>query len=194
MEIEDNSPIIQSTVDTPVLRRSSRRKLVLSEEFVPSSEMVEPSDKLSKFKASPLEKEALEAIVQLRDSPPEPTSEAEQGPKEDWDKLFKETDNQLREVQEKNHKLHQENITLGRQLTSQVNELAEECNQLKKNIIRKRVQKKQLANIYKQNLILREENRRLTENLYLAKNMLSKKNLAIFLKEISPASSPKLDD
>jgi hypothetical protein len=63
MDIEDNSPIIQSTVDTPVLRISSRRKLVLSEEFVPSSEMVEPSDKLSKFKASPLEKEALEAIV-----------------------------------------------------------------------------------------------------------------------------------
>jgi hypothetical protein len=101
--------------------------------------MVEPSDKLSKFKASPLEKKALEAIVQLRDSPPDPASEAKQRPKEDWDKLFKETKSHLREVQEKNQKLHQENITLGRQLTSQVNELAEECNQLKKNIRRKRV-------------------------------------------------------
>jgi hypothetical protein len=30
MEIEDNPPIIQSTVDTPVLRISSRRKFVLS--------------------------------------------------------------------------------------------------------------------------------------------------------------------
>jgi len=30
MEIEDNSPFIQATVNTPVLRRSSRRKLVLS--------------------------------------------------------------------------------------------------------------------------------------------------------------------
>jgi septal ring factor EnvC (AmiA/AmiB activator) len=130
----------------------------------------------------------------LRDSPLEPTSEAEKRPKEDWDKLFKETNSHLREVQEKNQKLHQENITLGRQLTSQVNELAEECNQLKKNIRRKRVQKKKLANIYKQNLSLRAENRRLTEHLYLAKNMLSKNNLAIFLKEIAPASSPKLDD
>jgi hypothetical protein len=92
MEIEDNPPIIQSTVDTLVLRISSMRKLVLSEEFVPSSEMVEPSDKLSKFKYSPLEKEALEAIFQLRDSPPEPSSEAEQGPKEDWAQLFKEED------------------------------------------------------------------------------------------------------
>jgi hypothetical protein len=82
MEIEDNPPIIQSIVDTPVIRRSSRRKIVLSEEFVPSSEIVEPSDKLSKFKASPLESEALEAIVQLRESPPEPTSEVEQGPVE----------------------------------------------------------------------------------------------------------------
>jgi hypothetical protein len=134
MEVEENLPIIQSTVDTLVLRRSYRRNLVLSEDFVPSSEMVEPSDKLSKFKASPLEMEALEAIVQLRDSPPEPASEVEQRPKEDWAKLFKETENPLREVQEKNQKLHQENITLGRQLTSQVNELVEECNQIKKKI------------------------------------------------------------
>jgi hypothetical protein len=58
-------------------------------------------------------------------------------------------------------------------LTSQVNEPAEECNQWKKNIRRKRVQKKQLANIYKQNLSLRAEKRRLTKHLYLAKNMLS---------------------
>jgi hypothetical protein len=130
----------------------------------------------------------------LRDSLPEPTLEAAKSPKEDWAKLFKEIDSQLREVKENNHKLHQKNITLGRQLTSQVNELAEECNQLKKSIRRKRVQKKQLANIYQQNLILRVENRRLTENLYLAKNMLSKKNLAIFLKEIASSSSPKLDD
>ena len=64
--------------------------------------MVEPRDKLLKFKDSPLEKEALEAIVQLRESPPEPTSEAEQGPREDWAQLFKEADRQLKEVQDKN--------------------------------------------------------------------------------------------
>ena len=70
--------------------------------------MVKPSAKLSKFKSSPLEKEALEAIVQLRESPLEPASEADQGPREDWAQLFKEADNQLKEVQEKNKKLHQE--------------------------------------------------------------------------------------
>jgi hypothetical protein len=63
MEIEDNSPIIQATVNIPVLRRSSRRKLVLSEESDPSIDVIEISDKLLKFKSSPLEKEALEAIV-----------------------------------------------------------------------------------------------------------------------------------
>jgi hypothetical protein len=75
MEIEDNPPIIQAEIDTLVLRRYSRRKLVLVEESIPSSDMVKPSANLLKFKASPLEKEALEAIVQLRVSPPEPTSE-----------------------------------------------------------------------------------------------------------------------
>jgi hypothetical protein len=44
----------------------------------------------------------LEAIVQLRESPPEPTPEAEQGPREKWAKLFKDADNQLKEVEEKN--------------------------------------------------------------------------------------------
>jgi hypothetical protein len=39
--------------------------------------MVKPSAKLSKLKASPLEREALEAIVQLRDSPPEIASKVE---------------------------------------------------------------------------------------------------------------------
>jgi hypothetical protein len=194
MEIEDNPPIIQDKIDTPSLRRSSRRKLVLSEESIPSSDMVKPSSKLSKFKSSPLEKEALEAIVQLRESPPEPSPEAEKGPRENWTQLFKEADNQLKKVQEKNQKLHQENVTLGRQLSSQINELAGECNQLNKTIRRKRVQRKQLVNIYKQNLNLRAENRKLTKHLYLAKNMLSKKNLAIFLKEITSSSSPKLDD
>jgi hypothetical protein len=56
------------------------------------------------------------------------------------------------------------------------------------------IQRKQLVNIYKQNLSLRAENRKLAEHLYLAKNMLSKKNLAIFLKEITSSSSPKHDD
>jgi hypothetical protein len=63
MEIEDNPPIIQAKVDTPALRRSSRRNLVLVEEFLPSNDMVKPSAKLSRFRASPLENEALEAIV-----------------------------------------------------------------------------------------------------------------------------------
>jgi len=74
MEIEDNPPIIQAKIDTLVLRRSSRRKFVLEEESIPINYMVKPSAKLSKFKSSPLEKEALEAIVQLRESSPEPAS------------------------------------------------------------------------------------------------------------------------
>jgi hypothetical protein len=134
MEIEDNPPTIQARVDTPALRRSSRRKLVLAEESLPSSDVVKPRARLSRFKVSPLEKEALEAIVQLSESPPESAPETEQGPRENWAKLFKDADRQLKEVQEKNQRLHQENVTLGRQLSSQIDELAGECNQLKKNI------------------------------------------------------------
>jgi hypothetical protein len=89
MEIEDNPPNIQARIDTPALRGSSRRKLVLAEESIPSSDMVNPTIKLSKFKASPLEKETLEAIVQLRESPPELAPEAEQGPRENWAKLLR---------------------------------------------------------------------------------------------------------
>jgi hypothetical protein len=42
------------------------------------------------------------------------------------------------------------------------------------------IQTKKLTNMYKQNLILRSYNRKISEDVYLAKNMLSKKNLAIF--------------
>jgi predicted RNase H-like nuclease (RuvC/YqgF family) len=171
-----------------------RRKLVLAEDSLPSTDVVKPRARLSRFKVSPLEKEALEAIVQLSESPPESAPETEQGPKDNWAKLFKDADRQLKEVQEKNQRLHQENVTLGRQLSSQIDELAGECNQLKRNIRKKMIQRKQLVNVYKQNLSLREENRKLAEDLYLAKNMLSKKNLAIFLKEITSSSSPKHGD
>jgi hypothetical protein len=103
----------------------------------------------------------LEAIVQLSESPLKSALETEQGHRENWAKLFKDTDRQLKEVREKNQRLHQENITLGRQLSSQIDELAGECNQLKKNIRKKMIQRKQLVNIYKQNLSLRAENRKL---------------------------------
>jgi hypothetical protein len=76
----------------------------------------------------------LEAIVQLSESPPESAPEIEKGPKDNWDKLLKDEEKQLKEVQEKNHRLHQDNVTLGRQLSSQIDELAGECNQLKRNI------------------------------------------------------------
>jgi hypothetical protein len=56
------------------------------------------------------------------------------------------------------------------------------------------IQRKQLVNMYKQNLSLREDNRKLAEDIYLAKNMLSKKNLAIFLKETTSPSSSKQGD
>jgi hypothetical protein len=194
MEIEDNPPTIQDRVDTPSLRRSSRRNLVLTEESLPRSDVVKTRSRLSRFKVSPLEKEALEAIVQLSESPPESSPETEKGPRENWDKLFKYADRQLKEVQEKNQRLYKENFTLGRQLSSQIDELAGECNHLKKNIRKKMIQRKQLVNIYKQNLSLREENKKLEEHLYLAKNILSKKNFAIFLKDITSSSSPKHDD
>jgi len=98
MEIEDNPPIIQDEIDTPILKRSSRGNVVLAEDSIPSSDMVNPSAKLLNFKASPLEKEALEAIVQLRESPPELALEAEKGRREYWAQLFKEADSQLKEV------------------------------------------------------------------------------------------------
>jgi hypothetical protein len=47
--------------------------------------------------------------------------------------------------------------------------------------------------MYKQNLSLRSYNIKLSEDVYLAKNMLSKKNLAIFLKETSSSSPPNED-
>ena len=56
------------------------------------------------------------------------------------------------------------------------------------------IQRKELVNVYKENLSLRVENRKLFEDLYLAKKILRKKNLAIFLKEITSSSSPKHDD
>ena len=56
------------------------------------------------------------------------------------------------------------------------------------------IQRKQLVNVYKHNLRMRADNRNLDEDLYLAKNMLSKKNLAIFLKETTSPSSPKGGD
>jgi TolA-binding protein len=127
----------------------------------------------------------------LSESPPESAPETKKGPKENWAKLFKDVDRQLKEVQEKNQRLHQENVTLNRQLSSQIDELSGDCNQLKRNIKKNMIQRKQLVNVYKQNLSLGEKNRKLAEDLYLAKNMLSKKNLAIFLKETNSSSSPK---
>jgi inosine-uridine nucleoside N-ribohydrolase len=112
MEIEDNPQTIQVKIGTPALRRSSRRKLVLAEESHQSTEVIKPRTRLSKLKVSPLEKEALEAIVQLSESPPESAPETDQGPKTNWAQLLKDADRQLKEVQEKNQKLHQENVTL----------------------------------------------------------------------------------
>jgi oligoribonuclease NrnB/cAMP/cGMP phosphodiesterase (DHH superfamily) len=72
-----------------------------------------------------------------------------------------------------------------KRMSSQIDELAGECNQWKRNTRKKMIQRKELVNVYKQNLILRVENRKLFEDLYLAKKILRKKNLAIFLKETS---------
>jgi hypothetical protein len=91
----------------------------------------------------------------LSESPPKSSPETEQEPKDNWAKLFKDADIKLKEVQEKNQRLHQENVTLGRQLSSQIDELAGECNQLNKNMRKKMIQRKQLVNVYKWNLILR---------------------------------------
>jgi hypothetical protein len=56
------------------------------------------------------------------------------------------------------------------------------------------IQRKQLVNVYKQNLSLRVENKKLVEDLYLAKSMLSKKNFSIFFKETASSSSLKHGD
>jgi hypothetical protein len=192
MEIEDNAQIIQDKIGTPTLRRSSKRKIVLAKEYHQSTGVVKPRTRLSKLKVYPLEKEALEAIVQLIEYPPEPSPETDQGPKTNQAQILKDANRQLKEVQEKNQKLHQENATLSQHLSSQMDELAEECNHLKRNIRKKMIQRKQFIYIYKKNLSFRADNRKLIEDIYLAKNMLSNKNLAIFLKETtSPSSSKK---
>ena len=46
-------------------------------------------------------------------------------------------------------------------------------------------------NVYKQNLMLRADHRRMEEKLYFAKSLLSKRNLVIFNKEIESNSSAK---
>jgi hypothetical protein len=79
------------------------------------------------------------AIVQLSECPPESVPETDQGPKANWAQLLKDADRQLKEFQEKNWKLHQENVTLNRQLLIQIDELAGECNQLKRNIRKKMI-------------------------------------------------------
>jgi hypothetical protein len=71
LEIEDNPQTIQAKTGTPALRKHSRRKIVLAKEYYQGIEVINPKTRLSRLKFSPLEKEALEAIVQLSESPPE---------------------------------------------------------------------------------------------------------------------------
>ena len=85
MEIEDNPQSVHVKMGTPTLRNSSRRKLVLTEESHQSTKVIKPRTRLSKLKVSPLEKEALEAIVQLSEYPPDPAPEIDKGPKTNWD-------------------------------------------------------------------------------------------------------------
>jgi hypothetical protein len=59
MEIEDNPQTIQARIDTPTLRRSSRRNIILAEDSHPITDVVKPRARLSRFKVSPLENEAL---------------------------------------------------------------------------------------------------------------------------------------
>jgi hypothetical protein len=54
---------------------------------------------------------------------------------------------------------------------------------LKRDVKKKDIQRAQLVSMYKKNLSLRSSNIKLAEDVYLAKNMLSKKNLKIFLNE-----------
>jgi len=96
LEIEDNFPTMQARVDTPTLKSSSRRRLVLAEGSLPSIDIVKHRDRLSRFKFFPLENEALEAIVQLNESPPESALEKKKRPRENWDKLFKYAYRQLK--------------------------------------------------------------------------------------------------
>ena len=56
---------------------------------------------------------------------------------------------------------------------------------LKRDVRKKDIQRAQWVSMYKQSLNLRSSNRKLAEDVYLAKNMLSKKNLKIFLNETS---------
>jgi hypothetical protein len=50
MEIEDNPQIIQARIDTPSLRRSSRRNLVLAEDSHPRTDVIKPKLSYQDFK------------------------------------------------------------------------------------------------------------------------------------------------
>ena len=140
-----------------------------------------------------MEKEALKAIVQLKELPSKPMklSHEVMSSKSKKDKLLA-AQAEIKTLKEKNQVLKQKNVTLSSHLTTQMGEMAEECTKPRKSIKRKWIQRIHIVNMYNQNLSLREDNRKLAKDIYLAKSMLSKKNLAIFLKETtSPSYSKK---
>jgi len=195
MEVDDNIHIIEVKTRVPAPRRSFKNKLTITEQSHKEIELIKPRTKLPKLKVSPLEKEALKSIVQLKESPPKPLqlSPRFMSSKSKKDKLLA-AQAEIKILKEKNLVLKQKNATLISHLTTQMGELAEECTKLRKSIKKKGIQRIQLVNMYKKNISLRADNRKLVEDVYLAKSMLSKKNLAIFLKETTSPSSSKQDD
>jgi arsenate reductase-like glutaredoxin family protein len=94
-------------------------------------ELVKPRIKLPKLKVSPLEKEALEAIVQLSESPSNPLHSSPEtfSSKKNKDKLVSSQE-EIKILKEKNQVLKQKNATLRNQLTTHMGELADECTKL----------------------------------------------------------------
>ena len=82
-------------------------------------ELVKPRINLPKLKVSPLEKEALEAIVQLSESPSKPLQSSPEtlSSKKKKDKLLA-AQAEIKILKEKNQVLKQKNATLSNHLTT----------------------------------------------------------------------------
>jgi hypothetical protein len=125
MEVDDDIQIIEIKTGVPAPRRSSRNKLTIVEQSHQEIELIKPRTKLPKLKVSPLEKEALKAIVQLKESPPKPLqlSPKVMSSKRKKDKLLA-AQAEIKTLKEKNQVLKQKNATLSSHLTTQMGELA----------------------------------------------------------------------
>lgn len=106
--------------------------------------------KFSKSRVFPLEKKALEAIVQISDSPSKPLQSSLDIflSKKKKDKLLAAQE-EIKILKKKNQVLKQKNATLSSHLTIQMDELADECNELRRSVRNKGIQRTQLVNMYK---------------------------------------------